>query len=243
MNDDFEGMWDHIDISDDLSHKKTEELLNSGKEAYWNEDYNHSIESLKGCVNSDPENLEAHYYLGLIYTKKMDFNNAIIHFNEIVMSKHEYVYLERVQSILAYIYTCQEDYSNAKDFLNKVILYDKDNTNILSILGYIHYKEKDYDKAKEYYNKVIKIDDTNANAYNSIGVILIESNENIDEGIDLCKHALKLKPNTPAYLDSIGWGYYKKQDDYSAMEYLKKAFEKAPDSKVIKDHLKDLLDI
>ncbi len=60
--------------------------------------------------------------------------------------------------------------------------------------------------------------------YNFLGYILIDHQVNIQEGIEFVKKALHQKPNVPAYLDSLGWGYYHLNECTKAMEI----FEQIP---------------
>ena len=62
-----------------------------------------------------------------------------------------------------------------------------------------------------------KIDNENPNSedaffYNFLGYVLVEHDIDIKKGIDLIKQALKISPNSLAYIDSLAWGYYKLGD-------------------------------
>lgn len=48
--------------------------------------------------------------------------------------------------------------------------------------------------------------------YNFLGYILVEYDVNVKKGIGLIKKALKISPNSLAYIDSLAWGYYKLGD-------------------------------
>lgn len=48
-------------------------------------------------------------------------------------------------------------------------------------------------------------------------------------------------PDSPAYLDSLGWGYYKKGNYTEAEKLIKKALEKMPDDPVLNEHYADIL--
>jgi tetratricopeptide (TPR) repeat protein len=66
---------------------------------------------------------------------------------------------------------------------------------------------------------------------------------NIDEAMKLVLKALELEPNNGAYLDSLGWIYYRKGDYVTALKNLLLSEEKLdetgnPDS-VVYDHLGD----
>jgi Flp pilus assembly protein TadD len=89
--------------------------------------------------------------------------------------------------------------------------------------------------------RAIEIDPENANAHNSLGYIYAESNLNLDEALKECRKAVQLDRNNPAYLDSLGWVYYKLGDLQQAKTYLKKAARLAPDNREIEDHYEAVL--
>ncbi len=68
-----------------------------------------------------------------------------------------------------------------------------------------------YDKAADLLRKSIALDPANAaEAYNYIGFMWAEHNLHLDEAEDMIGRALQLDPNNGAYLDSLGWVYYRK---------------------------------
>ena len=69
------------------------------------------------------------------------------------------------------------------------------------------------DKAAELLQKSIALDPENsAEACNYLGYMWAERGQKLDEAGDLIKKALALQPDNPAYLDSLGWYYFKKGD-------------------------------
>ena len=60
--------------------------------------------------------------------------------------------------------------------------------------------------------------------YNFLGYLLIDHQVNVEAGIGYVQKALEQQPDTPAYLDSLGWGYYYLNDCQKAREI----FEKIP---------------
>ena len=56
---------------------------------------------------------------------------------------------------------------------------------------------------------------------NYYGYLLIDHDINIQKGITLVQAALKLEPNSPYYLDSLAWGYYKLGQCNEADEIMK----------------------
>ena len=70
---------------------------------------------------------------------------------------------------------------------------------------------------------------------NTLGYIYVERNEHLDEAIDLISRAITVDPENGAYLDSLGWAYYKKGKFAEALEALLKA-DKVMQDPTIKDH-------
>jgi tetratricopeptide (TPR) repeat protein len=63
--------------------------------------------------------------------------------------------------------------------------------------------------------------------------------ENLDEALALIKKALEYEPNNGAYLDSLGWVYYRLGRYEEAVRYLERAAEKVAGDPVVHDHLGD----
>ncbi|HEX4086787.1 MAG TPA: tetratricopeptide repeat protein [Chthoniobacteraceae bacterium] len=97
------------------------------------------------------------------------------------------------------------------------------------------------DKAVEMLKKSIQLDpQAAAEAYNYIGFMWVDRGMNLDEGADYIKKALRMDPDNPAYLDSLGWYYFKKKDIKNAVELLKKAAKLIqPEDATVDEHLGD----
>jgi tetratricopeptide (TPR) repeat protein len=62
----------------------------------------------------------------------------------------------------------------------------------------------------------------------------------LDEAVTLIKKALAIDPQNGAYLDSLGWAYYKQGNYDLAEENLRRASEKIGNDATIQDHLGEL---
>jgi len=63
---------------------------------------------------------------------------------------------------------------------------------------------------------------------------------NLDEAIDLIKRALEISPNNGAYIDSLGWAYFKRGMTDEAMIQLEKAITLYGKDPVLYDHIGDV---
>jgi tetratricopeptide (TPR) repeat protein len=98
-----------------------------------------------------------------------------------------------------------------------------------------------YDKAADLLRKSIVLDSANAaEAYNYIGFMWAEHNLHLDEAEEMIGRALQLDPNNGAYLDSLGWLYYRKGKYEEALNELLRAVQNLKsDDPIVFDHIGD----
>jgi tetratricopeptide (TPR) repeat protein len=84
--------------------------------------------------------------------------------------------------------------------------------------------------------EALALNGEHAPSLNLLGYLLLETDAPINEALSYIERALKLEPENPAYLDSMGWALYKKGQLEEALLYLEKAFAKSQE-KVIEKHL------
>jgi len=109
------------------------------------------------------------------------------------------------------------------------------------ILGAIFERQKQYDKAEEEFKKVIDVNPKNGMVLNYYGYMLADRGVRLDEARDLIQRALEQEPYNGAYLDSLGWAYYKDNKLDQAELTLRKAVERESHDPTIREHLGDVL--
>jgi tetratricopeptide (TPR) repeat protein len=97
------------------------------------------------------------------------------------------------------------------------------------------------DKAAMLLKKSIETDPSKAaQAYNYLGFMWINRNRNLDEAGEMIKKALEIELDNGAYLDSLGWFYYKKGEFGKALgELLHSADRINPPAPVVFEHIGD----
>ena len=91
----------------------------------------------------------------------------------------------------------------------------------------------------------IELDPENsAEALNYLGYMWVDRNQNLEEAGTYIQKALALRPNHPAYLDSLGWWHFKKGQYEDALREIRKALDKIKreDASEVYDHLGDILE-
>lgn len=106
--------------------------------------------------------------------------------------------------------------------------------------GSIFERQKKWDAAEERFRKVLAGDPNNAMALNYLGYMLADRNVRLDEALALIKKAVEIEPQNGAYLDSLGWAYYRLGKYDLAEENLRKAVAKSNNDATVHDHLGDV---
>lgn len=80
--------------------------------------------------------------------------------------------------------------------------------------------------------RLIQLKPDHAHAYNALGYTLADRTTRIKEAIELLEQALKLEPEDPFILDSMGWAMFKARRYAEAVDYLRRAFGVRPDPEI-----------
>ncbi len=84
--------------------------------------------------------------------------------------------------------------------------------------------------------KIVLASINKAEYLNYYGYLLIDHNIDVKDGILQVQKALKLKPKSSAYLDSLAWGLYKDNRCKEAYEIMKKLVSDSEDAEIIKHY-------
>lgn len=122
------------------------------------------------------------------------------------------------------------DTEKAENLLEKFVSNRKQTSTIsesglYSDIGDIYEQAGMTGKAEEYYRKSLELEPENAWYMKDLAWLLINHDISIDEGLKLIDRALLIKPDNPYFLDTRGWGLYKKGSSEQALEILKKAWD------------------
>lgn len=176
-------------------------------------------------IDKDPTNPEANYYLGLMFTKDNNDKRAVLHLKNVVDLGTNFLFTTQCRMILGYIYYKNQDYERA-EYEFKVVLDSKLNlVQVNSALAAIYHQMNDKKKAVEFAEKAHEIDQFNLNAKNTYAFLLSDYDIDAIKSLEMMREVVRVKPNNPAYLDSLGWAYYKKGDVKASLASLKKALE------------------
>jgi len=145
---------------------------------------------------------------------------------------------------LAQMYSRTKDWPQAESSINKALeLSTKpdDKEYATFVLGSIYERQKKYELAEESFHQVLDTDPKNSQALNYLGYMLADRNVRLEEALGYIRKAVALEPQNGAYLDSLGWVYYRMGNYDLAEENLRLASEKIGGTDpTVQAHLGDL---
>ncbi len=199
--------------------------------------WNDAIELLNDVLKQDANDTDAWELLSFIYEEKGDIENSdkiIQHLIDTHPNSLQYPLMkaERLQK--------REKYPESIEYLKTMLIEFPEDDRSLFLMGAASERLKKYDDAEDYFKRVIDLSPQNADALNYLGYMLIDAGTRIQEGLDYVKRALEIDRNNGAYLDSLGWGYFKLNQLEMAEDNLRQALVTLSDNAVVNDHLGDL---
>jgi Flp pilus assembly protein TadD len=67
---------------------------------------------------------------------------------------------------------------------------------------------------------------------------MAEEKIDVPRAVQLCRQAVEIAPRNPAYLDSLGWAYFRLGDFVEARVQFRRALEISPGHKEIAQHMR-----
>jgi tetratricopeptide (TPR) repeat protein len=108
-------------------------------------------------------------------------------------------------------------------------------------LGAVFEEAGRVEDAEKLFRRILDRDPLHAPALNYLGYMLADRGLRLPEAVTLIERALKVDPENPAYLDSLGWALFKQGKAEEAETPLRKAAEVLTTQSVIQDHFGDVL--
>jgi len=136
------------------------------------------------------------------------------------------------------------DMGKALDEADRLSTTKEEKGNVLFMRGAMYERQKKYDLAERTFRQALEdenpTDPTYASTLNYLGYMLADRNVRLQEAEELIQKAVKLDPNNYAFLDSLGWVYYRLNQLDDAERELTRSVQLSSKDPTIHDHLGDV---
>lgn len=222
----IDALPNHIDklIEYDKTEKFNNLYLQAAAEFRNQNDFESAKEMLNKYISLTNKTILENELVSLVLTAIdiKEYDLALNSINKFEKEKYSYSYLR------AYVNLHKNEIEKANNFLNEDLIYfrnNKSNTNEyrLNIPYITAMSVSNTNSVMEYVNFIYSSNTNSANNINSMAWVLVYLEIDIDRGIELAKNAIKKESKYPHYLDTLGFGYYKKKNYDGALKQLLKA--------------------
>jgi len=194
-----------------------------------NEEIKKTQEILEKNVDAGSKNPKEYFMLCQIYRNQRKIGEAIAVIESMKLIPMDKETKRDTHFMLCQIYRNQRKIGEAIAVIEsmKLIPMDKEtkrDTHFL--LANLYYEDQKMNKVEDELQMTLKLDPDFHEASNFLGYLFVENNKNLDEAIQLINRALKAQPRNGAYIDSLGWAYYKKAQAEGRNDYLIIALQK-----------------
>ncbi|MFQ5694988.1 MAG: tetratricopeptide repeat protein [Terriglobia bacterium] len=149
----------------------------------------------------------------------------------------------QLQLTLAQIYERNRRYSEAEaavDEAEELAANDTQREFVYFLRGALAERQKQYERAEREFRRVLELNAESHITLNYLGYMFADQNTKLKEAVELLERAVELDPQNGAYLDSLGWAYFRLEQFDKAERYLLRALERVSRDPVIHEHLGDL---
>ena len=133
-----------------------------------------------------------------------------------------------------------DDMAKALDEAESLSHNDEEKVGVLFMRGAMYERQKKYDASEAAFRKVLELQPDHAETLNYLGYMLADRGVRLDEAYQMIKKAVDLEPNNGAFLDSLGWVYFRQGKLEEAQDELQRAIDRMSTDPTVHDHLGDV---
>jgi len=187
--------------------------------------YDSAVISFNECLRLKPDYSLAHKQLGTIAYYKEQYSPGLQHFkNYIQYAKSEisdYLFWYRK----GFMENAEKTFTEAKESLQKSLMYKKDYSNTYLELGFACNKLKQADEAISWYEKAMELDSKSHIPYNGIAEVYRDTKKDVDMAMTWYQKALGVKADERKACFGMGYCLNSKGKYSEAVPYLQKAIQ------------------
>ncbi|HML15980.1 MAG TPA: tetratricopeptide repeat protein [Bryobacteraceae bacterium] len=127
------------------------------------------------------------------------------------------------------------------DAAEKLSQTNDEKKDVWFMRGAMYEKQKKEEQSEAEFRKILELDPDNAATLNYLGFMLADRNMKLNEALEMITKAVNQEPNNGAYLDSLGWVYFRLGRLPEAEDNIRKALVFTPRDATVRDHLGDVL--
>lgn len=144
---------------------------------------------------------------------------------------------------LGNILRARKHYTEAIEVYSKAVALvpepTRANWTLFYFRGICYERAKQWPLAEKDFQKSLELNPDQPQVLNYLGYSWVDQGINLDQGLEMIKKAVELRPKDGYIVDSLGWAYFRLGRFEDAVKELERAIELRPEDPTINDHLGD----
>jgi tetratricopeptide (TPR) repeat protein len=145
-----------------------------------------------------------------------------------------------IYATLVGVYERRGDYAAAQSVLDEMIANLENDGSALFLQGALHERQENIDAAEQAFRRALAVQGDNPATLNYLGYMMADQDRNLEEALAMIQTAVRSDPINGAYLDSLGWVYYRLDEMELAEQFLTRAVLFSNSDPTLHEHLGDL---
>src|ERR1700726_2487432 len=226
-----------LTLGDESAESVYQEIIDTYREA---KQWPQATAAAREAVQKMPNNRDLRMVLDAQLADTGDADKALADVRSLLKGTAE----DRpVYVALAQMNTRLKRWADAEAALNKaeqLSTKPEDKQYVAFLRGSTYERQKRYDEAEAEFRKVLAAEPQSAVTLNYLGYMNADRGVRLEESLNYIKQAVSLEPGNGAYLDSLGWAYFRLGKYDLAEENLNKASQHMGSDPSVQEHLGDL---
>jgi tetratricopeptide (TPR) repeat protein len=183
-----------------------------------------------GAVGEGEQYIAAHTRYAAVLAKQGKLADARTHVQQLTAQNET----QRVQIVQAEAQLLREvrAFRESYDVLKAALERDPNQPELLYDVAMAAEKVDLIDVLEVNLRKLLQIKPDHAQAWNALGYTLADRTDRLSEARGYIEKALKLSPDDPFILDSMGWVLFRQGSHKEGQDFLQKAFNQRPDPEI-----------
>lgn len=202
-------------------------------------DYPSAEKEMKEALQKYPNDRIVKLLAANVNTDLMRFKEAEVLLRSLLDGKND----RDTYIALAQVHEKAKNWSRmaeALDQAEKLSSNDEEIEGVVFMRGAMYERQKKYDLAEAEFKRVLKLNPKSTSALNYLGYMLADRNMRLQEALDMIKKAVDEEPHNSAFLDSLGWVYFRLNKLDEAADLLEQSIKMGSRDATVHDHLGDV---
>tara|TARA_A100001011_G_scaffold96429_1_gene101429 strand:+ start:1303 stop:2952 length:1650 start_codon:yes stop_codon:yes gene_type:complete len=226
----FSLLYNNGEISPGILYYKT-------RLAIFEQDFNSAEFFSSKQIELFPSEISGYTNLALSY---INLKNSVDAISILIKAKNKFPSNFTINYMLGSAYNNQKKFELAIESLNIALKIEPNSRSTKHLLANAHNSIGQWPMSENFYKELINSDKKDAQALNNYSYTLAERGLKLKEALNMSQKAIELEPNNSAYLDTIGWIFYKLKKYNKAIDYIQKSISLDPNNIVVLEHLGDV---